>query len=136
MSGGPAVLLNVNTDGEVREDNGFMYLYFLPETTFTGGKQYLGGIAVFQIDYSIYNGEYTQIPMPNTATDLWGDYVSAAWVKRGTYNHYERYIGTVYYYPTYNPYRAVYGIQAAVHDGAPQTLTVDGTSYYAWNEIN
>jgi hypothetical protein len=34
MSGGPAVPVNVNNDGEVREDSGFMYLYFLPENIY------------------------------------------------------------------------------------------------------
>lgn len=132
MSGGPAVPVNVDTNGELRAENGFMYLYFLPETTFTGGKQYLGGIAVFEGGVGYCDGYYSQVPLYSEVKELWGQYVRAA----GNHNYKDRYVSEVYYYPTYNPYRAVYGIKAAKIEDAPLTMTIEGTPYYAWNTIN
>ncbi|MBQ5809718.1 MAG: 4-alpha-glucanotransferase, partial [Clostridia bacterium] len=128
MTGGPAVPVNVNTDGEIREDNGFLYLYFLPETTFTSGKQYLGGIATFEGGAGVYDGYYTQIPISSATKELWGDYVPAA----GDWG-LQRYLSMIAYYPTYNPYRAIYGIKAVSLPGASKSLFVEGTPYYAWN---
>lgn len=129
MSGGPAVPVNVNNDGEVRADNGFMYLYFLPETTFTSGKQYLGGLAVLDGNAGLYDGYYSQIPVPSVTEDLWGGYVPVA-------GNVSRLVSMLAYYPTYNPYRAVYGIKAAGLPNVPQSLVLGGTPYYEWNRIN
>ena len=131
MSGGPAVPVNVNNDGEAREDNGFMYLYFLPETTFTSGKLYIGGLATFQSADDLYDS--FQVSNAPAIEDLWGGYVPAVGAHTGTYT------SAIYYYPTYNPYRAIYSIKAAELFDDEQTLsnalTVEGTPYYKWNVI-
>ena len=50
FSGGPAVSLNVLSEG-LRYDTPECYLYFLPETTFTEGTAYLGGITYMKYQY-------------------------------------------------------------------------------------
>ena len=137
MSGGPAVPVNVNNDGEVREDNGFMYLYFLPETTFTGGKMYIGGLATFQSADNLYDS--FQIANAPAIEDLWGSYVPAIGACAGTFHTEDIYTNAIYYYPTYNPYRAIYSIKAAglfdYEQILSNALTVEGTPYYKWNVI-
>ena len=145
MSGGPAVPVNVNNDGEAREDNGFMYLYFLPETTFTSGKLYIGGIAMFEDAKGLYNSY--QVKNPPIIGDLWGSYVpavgsytGAGGVHTGSVYTADIFTSAIYYYPTYNPYRAVYSIKAAKLGDEEQTvsnsLTIEGKSYYKWNVIH
>ena len=132
MAGGPAVPVNVNTDGEVREDNGFLYLYFLPETSFTSGKQYLGGIAMLLGGVGTYDALNRNIKTQDAVYELFGGYVSAA----GDDRDIDRYVNVVAYYPTYNPYRAIYSIKAVELDDYANAFSIEGNSYYMWNKIN
>ena len=142
MSGGPAVPLNVDKDGRARADLGFIYFYFLPEVTFTSGKQYLGGLTV--IDRGIgslsaywYDDHRNALPIQPEARDMWSKYVPATWVDVGVFkNIYNIYLSTLYYYPTYNPYRAIYSIKAFEYEDYTNSMNIDGTGYYTWNKTN
>ena len=134
MSGGPAVSINLDSNGEARENYGFMYLYFLPETTFISGKLYVGGLAAFPRGSTLYSGEDKDIPIPDCTKDMWKDYVPAA-KGQHAFATEERYVDTIYYYPTYNPYRAAYGVKGVEYEGYPNFVIVDGISYYKWNEV-
>ena len=134
MSGGPAVPINLDNNGEARENYGFMYLYFLPETTFVSGKQYLGGIAVLQRGTTNASGENKEITIPNCTKDMWGDYVCVARGSLASATE-ERYVDSIYYYPTYNPYRAAYGVKGIQYENYPNFAIIEGTPYYKWNKI-
>lgn len=125
MTGGPAVTLNVGSNGKVSAEHEMRFLYFLPETTFTSGKQYVGDIALFQPDNKIQ----LNIQLPPEAMDYWAEYQFVA-------GDTKNWVNSVAYYPTYNPYRAVYGIKAALHNEYTDTLTLNGNSYLAWNRIS
>ena len=49
MAGGPAVSLNMDNTGKINSVNAGTYLYFLPETTFVSGTQYISDITLFYI---------------------------------------------------------------------------------------
>ena len=131
MAGGPAVSFNTNNGGVVFSDSNQLFLYFLPETTFTSGTQYVGDIAFFYAFNSLADVQDTIIKAldtPESVKKYWNSYTQIA----GT----GKYIDSVAYYATYNPYRAVYGIGAAMREDLSNTLVFENLGYVAWNRIN
>ena len=134
MSGGSAMPINVDNKCEVRETYGYLCLYFLPETTFISGKQYLGGLAFFHGGVGHNDAKADGSSFPQFVKEImWGNYVPAIRGKDG--DIYESYVGTVKYYITYNPYRAIYGVKGGRINNYPNSLVVDGLPYYIWNQI-
>ena len=131
MAGGPAVSFNTNNQGVVFSNSNQMFLYFLPETTFTSGTQYVGDLAFFYAINGLGGIQDTiieSLDTPESVKKYWSSYTQMA----GT----GKYIDSVAYYATYNPYRAVYGIQAAMREDLSNTLVYENLGYVAWNRIN
>lgn len=103
FSGGPAVNLNVDSNDLTGVDKSF-YLYFLPSKAYTGGVEYLGGIAsIFDIPRGQFTNEEGSVE--KAAEEL--GYKTLASMS-GSYDSE----GAILYTVTYNPYRAIYGISA------------------------
>ena len=125
FSGGPAVSFNLNEDKQIVEGKNF-YFYFLPSVAYTGGTEYLGGIA------TIFD-----IPGLYSTNDLGS--VKKAANKLGyqilftTYGT-EKAEGALLYTTTCNPYRAIYGITAVsagneMGNTFAETISYDGVGY-------
>lgn len=151
MAGGPAASFNVSRAGTSSSNELQTYLYFLPETTFTSGKKYIGDIAFFHI-----SADETATGRPGLASlsalDLEGGKTELAGLSgsgRGlsslsmTTNDYwstykpfgdENSPDRMGYYPTYNPYRAVYDVKAALREDLPTTFAFEGAGYIAFDK--
>lgn len=151
MAGGPAASFNVSRAGTSSSNELQTYLYFLPETTFTSGKKYIGDIAFFHI-----SEDETATGRPGLASlsalDLEGGNTELAGLSgsgRGlsslsmTTNDYwstykpfgdENSPDRMGYYPTYNPYRAVYDVKAALREDLPTTFAFEGAGYVAFDK--
>lgn len=125
FSGGPAVNLNLR-DGKFIDTEKSFYFYFLPTETYTGGKEYLGGIATIYDEAMRYfdNG----LGSTDRASEKLG-YKTLYTSKSG-----DNLEGALVYSVTYNPYRAIYGItalKASSERGSAfaQTIFYDGVGY-------
>lgn len=124
--GGPAVSFNLKDGTYVSGIKGF-YLYFLPKETYTGGTEYLGGLALAYDVPGAYavngKGSITR------ANDKALGYKTLF-----TGNGNENSEAAILYTTTYNPYRAIYNV-AAVGSGGEmgnvftQTIAYDGVRY-------
>lgn len=131
FSGGPAVSVNAVSYGDLR-DSTSQYIYFLPQTTFTSGEVYLGGIAYFASESlrSVYNA------------DQRAEKCEEAFANSGY--HYSVVDGdvsdTILYYQTYNPYRAIYKMKATELQQCPDTFFFESVGYVkaariSWNFV-
>ena len=162
FAGGPAVSVNATKYGGIIAGDAEYFLYFLPETTFTSGYSYLGGISyLYMHDQTIskvlvmndttiadYLKEKTGISYPIwTAVERMRalfDYIEHRmgydyWIditeydkNKEGYNDFD----SVLLYKTHNPYRAIYDIKASgtAHSGA--SLSFESVGYRSWNLIS
>lgn len=162
FAGGPAVSVNATKYGGIIAGDTEYFLYFLPETTFTSGPSYLGGISyLYMHDQTIskvltmdditiadYLKEKTGISYPIwTAVERMRallDYIEYRtgydyWIDITEYDKdKEGYndLDSVLLYKTHNPYRAIYDIKASgtAHSGA--SLNFESVGYRSWNLIS
>ena len=125
FSGGPAANWNLKDGTYIGEGEAF-YIYFLPSVTYTGGTEYLGGLA-------------TAFDVPGANATNGNGSVSRASINLG----YRQLSGTIgsqkaegalLYTTTYNPYRAIYGITAVSASNEmgnyfAETILYDGIGY-------
>ena len=125
FSGGPAVSLNLAANGDIREGRP-VYLYFLPSVTYTGGEEYIGGLAAaFDVPTDYLNNGISSVLRANERLGY-----GILHKMSGT----EFSEGAILYTTTYNPYRAIYGITAATAGGEmgntfAETMTYGGIGY-------
>ena len=125
FSGGPAVSFNLKNGMYVSGIKGF-YFYFLPQETYTGGTEYLGGLTLAYDIPGAYavNGKGSVSRGNNTL----------GYKTLFTVNGSDNAEAAILYTTTYNPYRAVYNV-AAVGSGGEmgnvfvQTISYDGIGY-------
>ena len=161
FAGGPAVSFNTTLQG-IRPDSKSVYLYFLPEVTFTSGELYLGGI-----DYYYCNEDaYDLLSYPNSMGDLGDPAVNAVQDflknkvdeeyafntredKRNAMNEYmflfsgyhstsaeaSNFSNSILYYTTYNPYRAIYDIKGSGIKEISSNVVFDSVGYEKWNTV-
>ena len=127
MAGGPAVSLNMDNTGKINSVNADTYLYFLPETTFVSGTQYISDITLFYIVRNAMVGGLKPTRMP---VELYNYFFKAYGSHTG--GNYEDMVG---YYATYNPYRAVYDVKAVVQEKFSSTFNLEGLGYVELNKI-
>lgn len=128
MAGGPAVSLNADKNGRVQSTDHKTYLYFLPETTFTGGTKYLSDVTLL---YIVRNAIADTIVKPTVAPqDIQNQFKAYKNLAGG------RYEDRVMCYSTYNPYRAVYDVKAVVQEGYTDTFRIEGVGYVEFNRIS
>ena len=126
FSGGPAVNFNLKNGMYLNDIAGY-YFYFLPTETYTGGTEYLGGLA---LAYDI----------PGTIGVNGKDSVARGNEKVLGYQMLFTAVGdenaeaAILYTTTYNPYRAIYNVTAVGSGGEmgnvfSQTMSYDGVGY-------
>ena len=131
MGGGPAVSFNVDTGvsstNEICSHHLQTFLYFLPETTFTSGTLYISDLSFFYASMILSDFAMDYLPGPATVRNYWSDYT----VLGGG----EKYVEAVGVSTTYNPYRAVYGVKAALREDLSTCLVLDDVGYVSWNRL-
>ena len=131
MAGGPAVSLNMDNTGKINSINAGTYLYFLPETTFVGGTQYISDITLFYIvKNAMVGGGMNGIKPTAMPVEMYNHFYKS--YKAHTGGNYEDMVG---YYATYNPYRAVYDVKAVVQEKFASTFSLEGLGYVELNKI-
>ncbi len=131
MAGGPAVSLNMDNMGKINSVNAGTYLYFLPETTFVGGTQYISDITLFYIvKNAMIGGGMNGIKPTAMPVEMYNHFYKS--YKAHTGGNYEDMVG---YYATYNPYRAVYDVKAVVQENFASTFSLEGLGYVELNKI-
>lgn len=137
VSGGPAVSFNtLGDDGEVVTNTHQTYLYFLPETTFTSGPVYIGNVAFVGASSKAQSIAYEALS--HYEIGEWQAFLSNFWKEYGGYDFHNGHVlftNTVAYYPTHNPYRAIYSVKASAQEARPESFSYDNVGYTAWNEI-
>lgn len=150
FSGGPAVSFNRFEDGGRKVfDNSGLYLYFLPETTFTEGEPYLGGIAYFEGDEKAFSspiwswdfgayikgvlnklaGKELEIDSQTTGKKLMNTYYLHDLGYDYAVSGEGPYTKTFLLYQTYNPYRAIYDLKATDYKDFPDMITAESLGY-------
>ena len=133
MAGGPAVSLNMDNTGKINSVNAGTYLYFLPETTFVSGTQYISDITLFYIvRNAMVGGGMNGIKPTTMPVELYNHFYKSRNYKTHTGGNYEDMLG---YYSTYNPYRAVYDVKAVIQEKFSSTFTLEGRGYVELNKI-
>lgn len=162
FGGGSAVSVNL-TDQGMKYDTPEYYIYFLPEKTFTGGTSYLGGVTYVYAGENALLGpmQYTagrndvlaylkrqtgRTYTANNTAQRMGVMYSYILCRAGYNTIYgdsaSTVIGTdgwcrdrVVYYRTYNPYRAVYGVNAVRDEESSNYFTFEDVGYAGWNTL-
>ena len=161
LAGGPAVSFNTANDG-VKIWSEDYFIYFLPETTFTSGRAYLGGISYHYYEefalkydflkYSLNGRDNNKALILAYLKKCTGEDWSVsteeegrkaleyyAYLRSGYHMEKPDYAGnfgdSVYYYKTYNPYRAIYAVKGTALDGISNLLTVEGQGFVKWNIV-
>ena len=152
FAGGPAASFNLTPDGITPGMKDY-FIYFLPNTTFTSGETYLGGISYYYVsDYTLeqcYSKDRNSsqlVPYMKAATGL--DYPVSTdenirnlvsdygFVRSGyhmsTSNERSR-SDSILYYQTHNPYRAIYSIKASTVMDMGNEIEYESVGYTAWN---
>lgn len=155
FSGGPAININHTDCYEPLFGVGSLYLYFLPETTFTEGPDYLGGIAHFEdriydlvtgtkpVDANSYiQKELTQGLQhwygPDASLEYYDSVVEVLellFTKQLGYDNvcFLSYPGEnpemMMYSTTKNPYRAIYALQGVQIPGMAQSINYQGIGF-------
>ena len=125
FSGGPAVNLNMEDSG-YEKDAKAIYFYFLPSVTYTGGKEYIGGIATI-FDRAYRSGDNGVGSIERVSKRL--GYKILHTSKSG-----DTLEGALVYTVTYNPYRAIYGLavmkeSSEMGSAFAQTIFYDGIGH-------
>lgn len=121
FSGGPAVNFNLKDSMYVSDVTGF-YFYYLPTETYTGGTEYLGGLALaYDVPgaYSVNGGGSV-----SKANNKYLGY-KTLFTSKGDENAE----AAILYTTTYNPYRAIYNVMA-VGSGDDMGNVFSQTAYY------
>ena len=161
FAGGPAVSFNTTLQG-IRPDSKSVYLYFLPEVTFTSGDLYLGGIDYYYCNEDAYDlikypnsAGSTGDPAVNAVQDFLKNKVDEEYAfntsedKRNAMNEYmflfsgyhftsaeaPNYSNSILYYTTYNPYRAIYDIKGSGIKEISSNVVFDSVGYEKWNTV-
>lgn len=156
FAGGPAVSFNYLSDSGIRPNMTEYFLYFLPETTFTKGTKWLGGISYMHIPKDAFtelllehtNG-YPDSMLAYLKKKTGRDYPIGTWeeIKRMMYDYVyckfgyhtinenagEFFTDAVVTYTTYNPYRAIYDIKGVSVKDLPAKFTYESKGYSEWN---
>lgn len=162
FAGGPAVSVNATKYSGIIAGDTEYFLYFLPETTFTSGPSYLGGISyLYMHDQTIskimvmddvkivdYLREKTgitySIDTPQQRMNALFSYIEYRmgydyWIgiteydeKIEGYNDFD----SVLLYKTHNPYRAIYDIKATGIAQSGASLTFESVGYRSWNLVS
>ena len=131
FAGGPAASFSLSTDGITIGMKDY-FIYFLPQTTFTSGDTYLGGVSYYYCsDMALtesyerdsngksvvsYMKDMTGKDYPTTTQaeirKLMSDYAFTRAGYHVSTSENGEYSDSVVYYKTHNPYRASYGIKA------------------------
>ena len=156
FAGGPAASFNV-TDKGILYRTPELYIYFLPSTTFTGGTAYLGGITYI---YTIENALAGPLNYPEYRSEVLS-YLQKQTGETYTVNNKKTQMGVMYdyityragysnpvwissdgqgldkvaYYKTYNPYRAIYKVNATANGAMSNQFSFEGVGYTAWNTL-
>lgn len=158
FGGGPALSINGVSDGIYLEEEEFL-LYFLPDTTYTSGTEYLGGLSYLHCDSVVLSepldkaadkvswrfDEVLGLLKKNTGRDYpYGTeeerhiaMMDYAIIKTGysySMTNTSKYNNAVMVYKTYNPYRAVYGFKATSIEDPQPSLIFEQQGYHRWNE--
>lgn len=157
FSGGPAVNINHSQTDFNLFGIGGIYLYFLPETTFTEGPDYLSGIAHFEDHaYSLFKGTkpadvsaFAQDELSRGLEYWFGDtytlenfdtvfdILKILYSKQFGYEYTHmiseegEQFEAVLYSSTKNPYRAIYSIEGTNQKNAGQILAYNGKGHTA-----
>ncbi|MBO5757277.1 MAG: hypothetical protein J6S28_06245, partial [Clostridia bacterium] len=156
FGGGPAVSFNVSRDG-IGFETEETFVYFLPETTFTSGKLYLGGVSFITLglmgsDMSKYNPNRLQLALERLKakdssyktqddTKIISDYLlmeigyNAALDYAISSEKKSELRDNVVLHGTFNPYRAIYELKATAMEDTPNVFSFEGVGYSAWNRI-
>lgn len=155
FSGGPAISVNHTDSYEPTFGVGNLYLYFLPETTFTEGQDYLGGLAhLDDISYDLFDGvKPSETPATVEAAlqrglEFWlgedadlNDYDTVLEVLDLLFRNQLGYdhlcyvseagdnLDVMMYTTTKNPYRAIYDIQGTQLSNLGPTIVYSGAGY-------
>lgn len=163
FAGGPAVSVNATKYGGIIAGDTEYFLYFLPETTFTLGPSYLGGISyLYMHDQTISKvlttDDITIADYLREKTGMFYNvYGGAAERMRALLDYIEYRTGYDYWiditeydkekegyndldavllYKTYNPYRAIYDIKATGIAQSGASLTFESVGYRSWNLLS
>ena len=152
FAGGPAESFNLTTDGITIGMKDY-FIYFLPETTFTSGDLYLGGISYYYVnDYTLeqcyskdrnssqlvpYMKAETGLDYPVSTTEHQRNLVSDYGFVRSGY-HFSTSpdrsrSDSILYYQTHNPYRAIYSIKATSVMDMGNNIEYESVGYTSWN---
>ena len=156
FGGGPAVSFNVSRDG-IGFETEETFVYFLPETTFTSGKLYLGGVSFITLgsmgsDMSKYNPNRLKLALERLKakdssykteddTKIISDYLlmeigyNAALDYAISSEKNSELRDNVVLHGTFNPYRAIYELKATAMEDTPNVFSFEGVGYSAWNRI-
>ncbi|MBQ2255416.1 MAG: hypothetical protein II330_00995, partial [Clostridia bacterium] len=156
FGGGPAVSFNVSREG-IGFDTEETFVYFLPETTFTSGKLYLGGVSFITLGLIGSNlRQYSPMRLQQARerlkakdssykteddTKIISDYLlmeigyNAALDYAISSEKNSELRDNVVLHGTYNPYRAIYGLKATAMEDTPNVFAFEGVGYSAWNRI-
>ena len=156
FGGGPAVSFNVSRDG-IGFETEETFVYFLPETTFTSGKLYLGGVSFITLglmgsDMSKYNPNRLKLARERLKakdnsynaeddTKIISDYLlmeigyDATMDSAVSSDKKSELRDNVVLHGTFNPYRAIYELKATAIEDSPNVFSFEGVGYSAWNRI-
>lgn len=160
LSGGPAQSFNTVGVGVSTVRTPDYFLYFLPETTFTDGEIYLGGINYYYCNAEAYDSYYFQDPRSDEDEFIMSylkEKFSYQEFSTATKDEVKRAMGeymlgrvlapnlhmlttymendSIFTYYTYNPYRAIYSIKGTELEGIPDKITVESQGYTSWSTI-
>lgn len=156
FSGGMAQSFNTKESTSTVETEDY-FLYFLPETTFTSGPAYLGGVSYYYCDddaYDCYYFEKAHRDQDDIILDYLKNYTGEDFstatkddIKYAMENYLlarvsgpgfrklsednvnDIFVATI----TYNPYRAIYGIKGSTLKDISNQLIIESQGYVAWD---
>ena len=152
LTGGPAQSFSLYTAGIAPWMESY-FIYFLPETTFTSGTSYLGGITYYYCDDYLYprslmndQKKAAEAILAYLKEKTGKDYPTSTQEECITaLNDYTiSFLGysipmdgsdhsdTILFYPTYNPYRAIYNIKGTDLENFQSSISFEGIGYQKW----
>ena len=157
LTGGPAQSFNTKFGGLGVSTKPY-FLYFLPQTTFTSGSVYLGGVSYYYADDTfvfasdIFGREDVRKKVLDFLKEKTGvdypcdDYTQSRIAARDYALYSLGYLvagldaseanDTVFLYPTYNPYRAIYDVKGSALTDAVGSLMIESQGYKMWTTIH
>ena len=153
LTGGPAQSFNLYTNGIAPWMESY-FIYFLPETTFTSGTAYLGGVTYYYCDEFKYafsmmydnkrdreailaylkkkTGEDYPITTKEECATALKDYAFYTLGYPVSANGSKNHVDGILYHTTYNPYRAIYDIKGTAVENTPNNFVFESQGYYSW----